>query len=609
MDELTQIRSRFEELLWTGNLSENSTRLQKDMPPAEELLASLQPGDVDGTLCWGDIDYADQTRSGWQAQKHYVRLLQILKENGRERLVQDTVYAETLRAVLRYWLVHDFTNPNWWHNDIGMPRNLSDLGLMMGDVLSPEEKEGVTKLVGRGSMATRDDIAEKWTGANLIWGAMNTIKHALLLGDEALLRRGVDRAAQELCVGEEGIQEDGSFFQHGPRLYSGGYGRSFAYDIAQLIYVLQNTSYQFSQEKLSVYLTHILDGLRHMTQGCGLDYACIGRELARPDAVRVGLVKAAVELLVQAEDLPRQDELRDYLAEMNGEKTFEGTKYFPRAALLCHHTGGLYIGAKFHNNHIWDAEICNGEGELCYNMSYGTHTCVMREGTEYLDIDPVWNFARIPGTTSRTETDDQLLAHRDWWCLPLPNGHSGGAQKQDRAVIYEIAEHDGVETFATDFAIPGGFVCLGAGVRTIGGHEEPLVTTVEQCLLQGEVRRDGDAIIHNGVRYTPLGDTRFECVSGPMTGSWQRNNFAESDAPVTRDVLTITIAHPSGKLDGYAYVISPEDTVPSVEILSNDCVLQAIRTQDGRMMAAFHQACRLVFKDRMVSGEVGAYIE
>lgn len=85
---------------------------------------------------------------GWQAQKHYVRLLQILKENGRERLVQDTVYAETLRAVLRYWLVHDFTNPNWWHNDIGMPRNLSDLALMMGDVLSPEEKEGVTKLVG-----------------------------------------------------------------------------------------------------------------------------------------------------------------------------------------------------------------------------------------------------------------------------------------------------------------------------------------------------------------------------------------------------------------------------------------------------------------------------
>ena len=74
------------------------------MPPAEELLASLQSGDVDGTLCWGDIDYADQTRSGWQAQKHYVRLLQILKENGRERLVQDTVYAETLRAVgARIW--------------------------------------------------------------------------------------------------------------------------------------------------------------------------------------------------------------------------------------------------------------------------------------------------------------------------------------------------------------------------------------------------------------------------------------------------------------------------------------------------------------------------
>lgn len=609
MNELKQIRSRFEELLWAGNLSENSTRLQKNAPPAAELLAALQPGDAPGTLCWSDIDYNDQTRSGWQAQKHYVRLLQILKENGRERLVQDTAYAETLRAALRYWLVHDFTNPNWWHNDIGMPRNLSDLALMLGDTLSPEEKEGVTKLVGRGSMATRDDISEKWTGANLIWGAMNTIKHALLLEDEALLRRGVDRAAQELCVGEEGIQEDGSFFQHGPRLYSGGYGRSFAYDIAQLLFVLQNTSYQFSMEKREIYLTHILDGLRHMTQGAGLDYTCIGRELARPDAVRTGLVKAAVELLVQVGDLPRQDELRGYLAAMNGETAFEGTKYFPRAALLCHHTGGLYIGAKFHNNRIWDAEICNGEGELCYNMSYGTHTCIMHDGGEYLDIDPVWDYARIPGTTSRTETDAQLLAHRDWWCLPLPNDHSGGAQKNDCAVIYEHAQHDGVEVFAADFAIPGGFVCLGAGVRAPNEDSERLVTTVDQCLLRGEVRRENGAVIHNGVRYTPLNGTRFDCTSGPATGSWQRNNFAESDAPVTRDVLTVTITHEAGKLGGYAYLISPEGAAPKVEVLRNDCGVQAIRLEDGRVLTAFHQPCRLVFKDRMIAGETGAYLE
>ena len=68
MNELKQIRSRFEELLWAGNLSENSTRLQKNAPPVAELLAALQPGDAPGTLCWSDIDYNDQTRSDWQAQ-------------------------------------------------------------------------------------------------------------------------------------------------------------------------------------------------------------------------------------------------------------------------------------------------------------------------------------------------------------------------------------------------------------------------------------------------------------------------------------------------------------------------------------------------------------
>ena len=97
-------------------------------------------------------------------------------------------------------------------------------------------------------MATRPEISEKWTGANLIWGASNTIKHAILIEDGALLCQAVERAAKELEIardGQEGIPPDGSFYQHGPRLYSGGYGRSFADEISQMTYCLQQTPYQF----------------------------------------------------------------------------------------------------------------------------------------------------------------------------------------------------------------------------------------------------------------------------------------------------------------------------------------------------------------------------
>ncbi len=609
MTSIEKIRGYFQELLWGGAFSENSSRAEKRSAPADVLLDTMIPGEGEGTLCWADIDYTDQTRSAWQAAQHYVRILKILKDNGKERL-NDAAYAEKVVGALKYWLYKDFHNPNWWHNDIGMPRNLSDIAFMLYDVLDEATMEQLCEFIGRGTMGRLPAIEERWTGANLIWGAMNTLKHAVLTNDPEWVQKAVDRAGQEICIGEaEGLQDDGSFFQHGPRLYSGGYGRSYAYDVAQLAYVLQGTEYQYSEEKLNIYLVHLLDGLRHMTQGDSLDWNVIGREMARLDAMKVGILKAAVELCTKNADMPRQEELKAYLATMNGAAQPDSTKYFPIAALLCHHTNGIYVGAKFHNNKIWDAEICNSEAELNYNMSYGTHTCIMRDGSEYVNISTVWDYSRIPGTTSRTENDEQLLVHREWWNLPLPNDHFGGKQEGDRAVIYELAQHDGVEAYVSGFAFEGGYVAMGSGIRNVNGSTENLVTTVDQCLQHGEVTMEGNSIVHNGIRYTPLMDTKIDVETKVQTGSWQRNNFAEPATPVSEDVVTLTITHDDSKLSRYAYLISAADQpAPEVTVVCNDCDVQGIRLADGTVLAAFHQNCGLVFKDHVINNGVGAYI-
>ena len=75
-------------------------------------------------------------------------------------------------------------------------------------------------------------------------------------------------------------------------------------------------------------------------------------------------------------------------------------------------------------------------------------------------------------------------------------------------------------------------------------------------------------------------------------------------------VLPLTILHEANKLGEYAYMISPADRpAPAVQVLRNDCGVQAIRLADGGVMAAFHQPCRLVFKDRIIAGEPGAYFD
>lgn len=589
-------------------------RKKVTLQEAEKFYATLVPSEIPGTYYWEDINYSDRDRAIWRTAQHFDRIIAILNGFGEEKL-SDKEYVEKLSGAILYWLEHDFINPNWWCNEVAAPRAFANICIMMYPVLNSEiVARVVNQIMPRGSMAFRSDISEKWGGANLIWGAKNTIRHAILIEDESVLKLAVERSDKEIYIGgEEGIQEDGSFYQHGPRLYSGGYGLAYINEIAMLSNLLVGTEYQFKREKLEMLVAPMLDGLKHMMHGAALDWACIGRNIARKGCVANTLLKSVLEEIYKNPDMPRRDEVKamiDY-TEPSAKRPDE-TKYFPKVAMLCHHFDGIYVGAKFIDNKTLDAEYCNHEGEICYNMSYGTHTTIMRDGYEYIDINAVWDYSRVPGTTSRTENDEELLTHleNDWRNKPLPNDHSGGVQRGNRAIIYELAEHDGIVAYVTDFAFEGGFISLGAGIEDRTDKKEALVTTVDQSCLRGDVISDGDSYIHNGIRYTALGGTVIEKESTAQVGSWYRNNRSVSDDSVTADVLTLTIKHKAAEVSDYAYMISSaEKATPRVRVLRNDSDIQAIQLSDGGVMAVFHKPCELSIDGRVIKGNVGTYIE
>ncbi|MBE6639867.1 MAG: hypothetical protein E7616_10600 [Ruminococcaceae bacterium] len=596
---MKEILRKFERLLW-----EECVSYEKN---AEELYHGLEVNDADDTWYWKDIDYSDEQRSFWPAAEHFKRIRAILNGFGKARLSEDKPYAAKMIGALKYWLIHDFENPNWWWNEIGTPLHVGNIAMMMHSVLDEATLAQAAEIVAKGSMSQIEMTTARWTGANLMWCVLNTIRHALITEDAPLLRLAADRLSEEITVGlSGGIQKDLSFFQHGPRLYSGGYGRSFVCDVSKILFLLNETEFQLPCEKAELVLSFILEGLRPMTQGKGLDWACIGREISRVDGGHVGKLESSLELLLQTPGLPRKRELKDFLRSMHGGTQGDGTKYFEKAFMLCHHFDGIYVGAKFLNDKLYGAEIINGEGALCYNMSYGTHTCIMRTGEEYLNINPVWDYSRIPGTTSRLETDAQLLMHVDWRKCPLPNDHFGGIEKDRRAAIYELAEHDGIKILVTDFAFENGFVCLGTEweINRTGGEE--LVTTVDQCLARGPVSFEKESVIHNSIRYTPLQSTHMEAKVETKYGSWQRNNAALSDETVSADVFTLSIPHPAGRRCEYAYMISSAHTpMPEVEVLRNDCEVQAIRLPDGSLMAVFHRSCVFSENGYEIAGEAG----
>lgn len=601
MNTMECIRERFASLLWSD---ENKSAYSK----AEEYYNSLVEGETEGTLCWNDIDYTILEWAHCPANLHQERILCILKFYGRQRLYDDKEYVNRLNCAIRFWITLNFTNPNWWHNEIGYPMSYGSIALMMFPFLNEDVFGGIVGIMQNGSMATKHDRICAWTGANLIWGAINTIRHALLIGDEELFSVAVRRAEQEIAVGlKEGIQQDACFFQHGSRVYSGGYGLSYVNDLATISYLLQGTKHQFAREKLDILLFFVLDGIRFMMHKGYFDYSCIGRNISRPGNIKSNIA-GILKLFINNTDIKRQNELSEFYASLNGGDEPDRIKLFSSAAYICHHFDGIYVGSKFQNNTTLGAEKCNGEGVLCYNMTYGTNTCIMRTGMEYYDINCVWDFSRIPGTTARYENDSELLAHTDMWDKTLSSEHAGSRQQGEKAIVFELQEHDGISVLASDFAFPHGMVRLGTDIKST--RSEELFTTVDQCnYVGGAIHKNGE-IIHNGIRYTALDNTIFKADVKMQHGSWRRNSRVLSDAEKQKQVFTVTVTHTAGDNSKYAYMISAEsEKAPNIQVIQNDSKVQAILLPDGKVMAVFHKDCDLKIRGRVISGKKGIFFE
>ena len=118
-----------------------------------------------GYVFFSDIDYAGQNPAIWDALDHLRRMQNRLMQSG-EAALDDAALMEDMRGALRFWLDRDFTNPNWWFNQIGMVSNLAAVILVLLDHLPQSMIDRAAALIRRGSLAGAPEILN-WTGANL----------------------------------------------------------------------------------------------------------------------------------------------------------------------------------------------------------------------------------------------------------------------------------------------------------------------------------------------------------------------------------------------------------------------------------------------------------
>ena len=572
------IADNLTEGLLDGSLSPFSG---SDLADAEAILSRIAE-DADGNCMFADLDYGNQDRAVWPAAKHLTRTerLAILYrlETDPDR---KAAYKDRILRLLDHWIANDYQNPNWWHNKLSDPNILGEIGLLMRQELDGERLRGLSALVGRGCYSV-DPTLRAYTGANAIDIAMSSIKFGALTGYAPAVRSALCVVSDALGYSlSEGIKKDGTFFQHGNRLYMGGYGIVFISGMAKLIRMVAGTEYMFTGKQLEPLAEFILTGLRTASFGDTLDPTVMGRSVSRHNAQPLSGLAPVLVLLAQTEGMPRREELLAYADSIvNDTKGNLGVRYFEDAKFLVINNEDFYFSFRGGDNLMYYSEITNDENILCYNSSFPGVTTVMHTGDEYTNISPLYDYSFIPGTTAVPETDEELAAHADPTYRLLP-GIYGGAAAEGAAAVFAKTKHEGIGMTVSCFAVDDAAILLGAGMKNDAGDR--MNTTLDQSYYAGSFRIDGNTVIHNGVRYEVLAGGEPVVGHERRTGSWRRNNLTLADTEAEGEIFTIYLEN----AETYAYTVMAENTDARFEVIENTPSLQAVRLPDGRIAAAF----------------------
>lgn len=562
----------------------------------------------DGT--WADIDYGDRSRSAWSTPTHLSRvesLARACRAPGSTLEGNAKVLAAAKRG-LDAWLRLDPQNPNWWWNEIGVPGSLLPVLLLLDADLSDSQREAGLTILRRAKIGM--------TGQNLVWVSEITAGRGLLEGNTELVAKAYGRIADEIRVGlDEGIQPDYSFHQHGPCLYSHGYGAAFLLDCSRTAALLDGTGLAFPKEKIDLLTSLILDGTQWMTRGRATDFGAEGREITRKGQSASYL--AAVAGYMLRLKTGREEEFRALAArvEEHGDAPpLVGNRHFWRADLMTHHRPKYYASARMHSTRLANTDgPANSEGLLSHHLADGCFV-VMQSGAEYHDIFGVWDWQKIPGTTVRL-IPELKGSPRRMGTTSFVGGVSDGTYGMAAGEL----QRDGLTARKSWFFFDDEIVCLGTGITAPEG--ERVITTVNQCHLNGDVvLADGGGtrrlergnhrcsapkwFWHDSIGYVFVEPAELQLQNDRRSGSWHASNSRYPDHDDTLDLLTAWIDH-GGTPQGvsYAYLVVPgidreslagyAAKAPAAVLANSEKVQAVVHEGLGLAGAAFYQPGRI----------------
>ncbi len=523
---------------------------------------------------------------------------------------------------------------NWWYWDIGIPRTLVDILMLMEEELTDTQIDQYLKAFDA------RNLYPSMTAANKVWISYSCIGSSILQNDARRANISISNMKDVfyyVIVSGDGFYTDGSFIQHEKHPYTGGYGLSMMITLSSIMMVLHDTEFEITSSNLKNQYAWILESLAPLNYGGNFFASVRGREVDRntseyeannsfvatmikmttyaPDEVKEALLPM-IRYHMLARDTDYADEvplgLTDFAVALKADESvvpmgYDGVKVFGMMDRIVQHTPEYGVCVALNSTRIYKYECINNENMDGWYHSDGM-IYIYTDGYDYnYDFFNYVNPYRIPGTTVTTaerdavsiKTNEALLGDSDF---------VGGvdAGKYGMAVFqlgYKANKHytSGIHANKTYFMFDNEIVAVGSGVRDTASSE--VITVIEN-----RIWREGDVFTVNGTQKELASDTvesgnakymHFTNMGGYVFFEDTDVNFNHASAG--DGFLEIWTSHGSRPTNGtYAYIYLPEATAeetaaynafPDVEILTQTDSIHVVRENKTNVTGyAFYRA-------------------
>lgn len=554
---------------------QNALTAIQSSPPSKETVDTWLKNFKGGLFA--DITYPAQ-QAGSNTAPLYTHLNRVKSIAGFVRSIpveQAQYYLSCAVAALNLYASKNYQTSNWWDRQVGLAKVAAESVVLLADKSLSGQLLPSLHYLKKTTNTTMNQ-----TGANLAdfayiqfcWaiGGWQHVSEAGYLVDGF----AASEAISSLCLpvsrhgveSGEGISKDYSFSQHNPgkggkysQIYAGGYGLALLRSIFKLQPVLVG-ALALNGRSIQSLERFLLDGMGWFSYAQQFDFQVDGRGISRGMRYSNELAQWSGQLLKENPVNPLA--LQELMQRANGNEAnnryFAGNRAFWVNDYMTHITKEFCLWSKMVSTRTVGTETGNGENLKGYYMGAGSYF-LTRNGQEYRDIQPLWEWQRIPGTT--VEQDPSFKYPLVEWGYNAWGSHDfAGAVSDERVGVSSmiLSKQNVKNAKKTVVALDDGAIFMGSSIDT-STAKYPVCTSINQSTLRGDVvirystgeqqslslgdRVTSSAITdvtHDGFRYSfPQTAQAITVDASVRSGSWHDINVGGSKERVSGNVFSI----------------------------------------------------------------------